>query len=182
MKKIFQTNNSDLRGKSSYYQHYSLGILLILLLVISSLGTACQQQAFIAKLPAYLPPLYYQSIEVTPEAIVKYYFDPYGHGWEAEMIYDDQPFVFKNIEFIKGMMESKGPDYIWVDRIRCYAIDPGDVAQLKIGQMVDVVGMMRGISKDPDMPISLVMTECYFLPAGSLAIPVGGGGGFVAGY
>jgi len=159
-------------------------LLAVLLIGVGCLVpvTGCAQQAFLENLPPMLPANYYKCIESTTLQVQGSYFDPYGHRWVAEMTYNDQPFVFKDIEVFPSMIESRGPDYLWVDRIRCKAVNPDDVAKLKVGQIIDVVGIMRGISKDPDLQLNLEMTECYFLPAGAVALPLPGGAAFVPGY
>lgn len=174
------------RALHSNKRHLKIsGYALILFLI--GLGwilamAACAGPTYLAQLPPILPANYYQCFDSTPQAVEGAYFDPYGHRWVAEMTYNDQPFVFKNVEIMPGMMESKGPDYIWVDRTQCQAANPADVAKLKVGQVIDVVGIMRGVSKDPDKQMDLLMTECYFLPAGSVALPLPGGAAFTPGY
>jgi hypothetical protein len=160
---------------------YALALFGISLVWVLSIA-ACAKPAYLAQLPPILPPNYYQCVDSTAQAVEGAYFDPYGHRWMAEVQYNDQPFVFKNIEIVEGMMQSKGPDYIWVDRTQCMAANPADIAKIKVGQVIDVVGIMRGVSKDPDKQMDLLMTDCYFLPAGSVTLPLPGGAVFSSGY
>ncbi len=163
--------------------HKALAVLLLGSLCLLVPLTSCAGPAFSDQsAPVLLPAAYYQCYDVTPKAILAAYFDPYGHRWQAEEIYNNQPFIFKNVEVDAQMLKYKGENFIWVDQIKCVAVSPGEVSKLKKGQMIDVVGLNRGIPNNSDMANSMLMEECYFLPAGSLALPLSGGGGFVAGY
>jgi hypothetical protein len=155
---------------------FLMGLCFILVL------GACNRGAYITQLPQALPISYYNCIEGVARQVQEAYYDPYGHGWQAQVLYDDQIFVFKNVEIVQGMIDSRGDNYIWIDRIKCVANNPLDIKKLKVGEFVDVVGTMRGIPEDPDVVYSLLMDGCYFLPAGSLALPLPGGDVFVPGY
>ena len=129
-----------------------------------------------------LPAIYYNCIETTPLGIREAYFDPYGSRLMAEEKYNGKVFVFKNIEVLESTLDVSGSDYLWIDSIKCRAANPGDINKLKPGQVVDIVGMMQGIADSSGQPGALLMTECFFLPAGSLALPVSGGPAFNPGY
>ena len=160
---------------------YAVVLFFISLVWVLTMA-ACAAQTNTAQFLPLLPPEYYQCYETTSQDIITAYFGAYSSRPLAEALYNNQPFVFKNIEIMPGMMESQGPDYIWVDRTQCMAVNPTDVAKLKVGQVVDVVGIMRGVSIDPDKRMDLLMTDCYFLPAGSFALPVPGGPVMATGY
>ena len=142
---------------------------------------ACTDSFFLEQAPPLLPASHYLCVEATPAEMYDAY---YGSNWNirqwvAEMQYNDKPFVFKNIEILPAMIESRGPDYLWINRIQCKSANPRNISKLKAGHKVDVVGVMRGVSKDPDLQYTLLMTECYFLPTGSLALPLDGSSDFV---
>ena len=144
---------------------------------------ACSATAFSVQAPPMIPMAYYQCMEATPKDLADSYFSPYGNRWLAEFLYTDQKFVFKNIKVDKQMLQTKGSNYIWVDNtIKCVAISADAVSKLKVGQSIDIVGVMRGIPKEAETQYSLLMTDCYLLPAGSLALPLSGGATFSVGY
>ena len=132
-----------------------------------------------------LPVAYYDCIQITPYDLIWSYFDPYGHRWRANEMFTDKVVVFKDVEVNQRMLDTRGENYIWCDQVRCYTAVPEEIdriKKLKLGQKIDVVGMMRGVDDDSEYLNTIKMTECYFSNAGVWAIPQGGGGTFTPGY
>ena len=130
-----------------------------------------------------IPAEYYQCIEATPGDLEKAYFSNYGDRTLATINYNDKMFIFKGI-FVTDLMQQqfKEKGYFWVASSKCVPGDAGLVARIKSGDCIDIVGINRGIPQDPDYRWSLLMEECYFLPAGALALPASGGATFSPGY
>lgn len=99
------------------------------------------------------------------------------------MNYNNQSFVFKDLYWTEQMREQfQKLGYVWIACIKCVPSDPEAVMQLKPDAKIDIVGLNTGLPKDPDLNWSLLMISCYFLPAGSLALPAEGGATFAPGY
>ncbi len=153
-----------------------LVLFSLLALLGACLPAACRGPAYANQdIPPMLPPGYYQCLEAKPKELEAVYFSPYGLRWLADAMYLDLVFVFKGIAVDKQMLDFRGPDFIWVGQIKCRAKNQADVGRLRQGQVIDVVGINRGVPNMADMQFSLLMEDCYFLPAGSLSLPVEGG-------
>ena len=90
---------------------------------------------------------------IPPGAVVERKIQPYipGEGlaeWETERF-----LLIKNIQFIPR--------------------DPSDLEKLKFGEVVDIIGIMGGMSKEWE--IIIVVKDCQFLPAGLVPLPLPGG-------
>ncbi|RJO61983.1 MAG: hypothetical protein C4542_05080 [Dehalococcoidia bacterium] len=145
-------------------------VSIITVLVFSQVACSGQTQSNFIK---YVPPSYYNCTDTTPENLLQAYFGRYNAVPGAEIIFNGQVFVFKNIVITDCSLKYATADYIWVQSIiKCYFLQSGSVRQLRAGQKVDVVGVDAGISKE--YTGALVFTGCVFLPAGSVQIPVEG--------
>lgn len=156
-------------------------VLYVIICLVLSI-TSCITPAYINEVPPMLPASYYQCIYSSTQELEASYFGLYANQQTAEQKYKDSVLVFKYVEILRGMTTNKGSGYLWVSKVKCVAANPADITKLQIGQLVDIVGVMRGISKDPGPEFSLVMTECYFLPAGLLAVPLPKGSAFGPAY
>ncbi len=161
-----------------------IALCSVMLLFLGSFGlsslAACNGPAYVVQIAPMLPKGYYQCIETTPDDLMAAYFAPYSRPWLAEMQYNNQPFVLKNIEVSQGMIENRVTGQLWIGKLICYPITPDELKHLRLGQRIDVVGLNRGVSKE--WRSSVYMTGCYFLPAGTLALPAGEAPIFTAGY
>ncbi len=158
--------------------------LIILTLTFCSvvmLAAACGAPSYLSNLPDMIPASYYSCLDVSPKVILDAYYNQYGGRYLAEAQYNGQPFIFKNIEVTQSMIEGQGTDYIWVDRVKC-TLATDFSRYIKEGKLVDIVGTMQGIPIDPDTPYSILMTDCYVIPAGSVALPLAGGATFAPAY
>jgi hypothetical protein len=159
----------------------ALLIITSLWLISTICSPSCTSYSFTNQLPQMLPPNYYYCYEITPDQFEALYFAPMAQPWLAQARYGGAVFVFKNIVVNKSMLKVSEPNTLWVNKIICHAVAPDEIHKLKLGQSYDIVGVNRGVS--PDWRNCVYLTECYFLSAGSLALPIGdapafGGGGY----
>jgi hypothetical protein len=121
----------------------------------------------------YIPPSYYACTETTPENLCLAYFSHYFNIANAEMLFNNQVFVFKNIVITDSAIKYAADDYIRIDTcLQCYFLHSGSLKQLKSGDKVDVVGVDAGASRD--YAGCLVFKGCVFLPASSVQLPAAG--------
>ena len=163
-------------GQERLIQVLAFTVLAFLILI-----TGCSKPA--SWLIPYIPPQYYQCMEATPGDLEKAYFSNYGDKTLATINYNDKMFIFKRI-FVTDLMQQQFNEkgYFWVASSKCVPTAAGLVARIKSGDCIDIVGINRGIPKDPDYQWSLLMEDCYYLPAGELALPASGGATFSPGY
>jgi len=128
--------------------------------------------------PPYIPPNYYNCIEVKPIDLLKAYSVNYGDVTFAEQQYTNQVFVIKTI-YIDRMMLTDADTFTY-ETIMFTALVPGSVAQLRDGETIDIVGINRGMMME--YPGWLKFTDCLFLPAGSVQLPTPGGPAFAPLY
>ena len=153
-------------------------ISVILLAVIGLCG--CKSFNTAPKVP-YIPPDYYNCTETTTTDLLNAYYSHYSAVSDAENVLNGHVFVFKNIVVQASALKYATDTYIWVNLIQCYFLTPGSAAELKEGDVVDVVGIDAGVCKE--YLGTLVFTGCIFLPAGSVQLPSPGGGGVnIPGY
>ncbi len=180
-------------------KNMSLGASVVSLgLVLAVAGTACG-----AKVPAYvtpilgdtatltattespaiipyLPPAYYQCIQVLPMDIQAAYYSQYGNHAEAETLYTGKMFVFKDLLVDLYMIHGVNSGCLWADLTKCPIINLDLAKQLKPGQRVDIVGICTG--RDLLQSPGLVFRDCYVLITGSLQLPAPGGQVFTPTY
>ncbi len=155
--------------------------LIVLLCLLLILIGACTKPLFVADLPLYLPTQYYNCMEATPAELVGSYFSGYTNASYAEAQYNNQYFVFKNLPVKDWMIADLDKGYIWLGSgVKCELVNPADMKKFKLDQKIDVVGLNTGVIsyKSP----GLLFTNCYVMPAGSIQLPIGTGGGFSPGY
>ena len=126
----------------------------------------------------YIIPAYYQCIEVLPMDLENAYYSAYGNHAEAETMYNEKIFVFKNLLVDLYMIRELDKGWVWADLIKCPVINPGDARKLKPGDRVDILGVCLG--RDLKYSPGLYFRDCYVLPAGCVQLPAPGGGGSFA--
>jgi hypothetical protein len=152
------------------------GVIVIFFSACSShpaSGTTVPTTAPQPVIQQYIPSDYYSCSVATPENLCQAYFSRYYNIADAEQEYNNQVFVFKNMVITSEELNYATADYIWVDGIiQCYFMKSGDANRLKAGDVVDIVGVDSGDSRDYSG--TLIFTGCLFLPAGSIQLPAGG--------
>ena len=142
---------------------------LVLSLMLALPFTGCSVNAFAFQVPPWLPASYYQCIEAKPEDLYARYLSQSSRLINADILYSDRTYVFKNIKFVEGMRPRNYPNCIWLNQVICYAASPLEMARLHPGNYYDIVGVSKGIS--PEWRYSIYLADCYFLPVGMVGLP-----------
>jgi hypothetical protein len=132
--------------------------------------SGCSQKTLNNIVP-YLPPVYYGSTLIMPFDLANAYWSPYITRREAESNYNGQIYVFKDFKVTKQTLSTENKGYIWVDLVKAYPLSPANIKQLSVGEKIDVVGVLAGPCKD--FPNTLTFSDCVFLPAGCVKLPLG---------
>lgn len=141
---------------------------VLMLGVITASGCSAKNMTNVVP---YVPPAYFTGQLVMPYDLSAIYFSPYTPSTEIAKL-NGNIYVFKSIEVTKITMESVAKGYAWLDLVKAYPLDPSNLKQLKLGETVDIAGVLSGPCKD--FPKSLTFTGVVILPAGSATLPVGG--------
>lgn len=129
----------------------------------------------------YLPPAYYNCIEVLPVNLEAAYYSEYGAVAGAETMYNGKYFVFKDQLVDAYMLRELDNGWLWADLTKCPIIDADYAENLKAGDRVDIVGICMG--RDLKESPGLYFSDCYVLLTGSVQLPAPGGETtFAAGY
>ena len=120
----------------------------------------------------YIPPPERYYIEATPQQLHDEFFSPYRDPFSAEVKYVGKSFIFKNIFIDKEILSRRHEAYVWIDLIQFVPHNPSDLQELKEGDMVDIIGVCAGMSKEY---AAVVVANCRFLPAGLAPLPLPGG-------
>jgi len=151
---------------------------LLTMLLATTILNGCNKATLI---PApYILPNYYNAIEVPPTDLCWTYYGNYADRWQADKDYTGKTFIFKNIPIVAEMLINKDKGFMWVSQVRCKELQTGSIAKLKAGDVVDVIGVNRGVPNNEYWVLDF--TECVFIPAGSLGVPIAGGATFKPGY
>jgi hypothetical protein len=142
--------------------------LVALVLVTAVFAGGCVKEEATA-VPPFIPPNYYQALQVEPQALLNTYFTGYGDFTAIEALYNNVIFVFKDVLVDERMFTGLDDGYIWVDMIKCYLTNPEDMSRFKPGDRIDVVGRCGGPTQYVLMEMKF--NECLVLPAGSVALP-----------
>jgi len=154
--------------------------LLLILLLATYPALSCAKQTMLAY-PPYLPPEYYNCIEVKPNDLVIKYFSTYGNMANSEHEYNGRYFVFKNQLVQDWMLKELDQGWIWAEgNVKCELVNVNDMKAYKIDDRIDIVGLNNGVM--PDSTARLLFTQCFVLPAGVVDLPASGGQAFAAGY
>jgi hypothetical protein len=119
----------------------------------------------------YIPPAYFSGQLVLPFDLAAIYYSPYTPKTEVAKL-AGTVYIFKNLKVTEITMASTDKDYVWMDIVKAYALNPANIKQLKLGETVDVAGVLSGPCKD--FPNSLTFTGCVFIPSGIVSLPVAG--------
>jgi hypothetical protein len=132
----------------------------------------------------YIPPAYLECTEITTYELAFSYWSPYSMRiFEAEgrtipgEAYRGKVFVIKNYPITSYVLKEVKKGYIWVDMIKCFALNSRDLSRLKAGTFVDVVGINKGPEAKDYLEFSegvLVFVDCAILPAGIVKLPTEG--------
>lgn len=145
------------------------------LLILAAAGPiyGCRERELNA--PPFIPPSYYECMVATPQDLWKAYSSKYSNRAGVEIPYKDKPFIFKCVTITKDMLKHKDEGYIWVEAIKCIAMRDDFINHLTVGETIDIVGINRGLPQG--LNGGLLMTECLFLPSGSVELPLPGNSG-----
>jgi hypothetical protein len=72
------------------------------------------------------------------------------------------------------VLRDKANGFIWIDMIKCYPLNPDSIKNVKLGTMIDVVGINMGPELEDYGDYAdgnLIFNDCVFLAAGSVKIP-----------
>jgi hypothetical protein len=155
--------------------HYHKSILIILAVVsitVILLGAGCAGPS--AQVVPYVPPQYWNSMEVTPGDIKLAYEGRYGDFYEPNAIFKGQSIVFKNIELTNEMLEYVDKGYMYVEGVKLEFDNPEEWSQLRSGSKVDVAGFCKGLEMGAEI-ILLTLTESIYVPAGVVDLSGGDG-------
>jgi hypothetical protein len=154
-------------------------LLTVLLLATTSFASCTQQK--LAAFPPYLPPEYYNCIEVRPSELVIAYFSTYGNMAHSESEYNNRYFVFKNQIVEDWMIKELDQGWIWVEgNVKCELANVADMNAFNLGDRIDIVGLNAGVISYSSA--GLLFTKCIVLTAGAVELPAAGGPAFVGGY
>ena len=173
-------------------------LMVALLLSVSGLWvlTASCKTNYIVP---YMPPNYYNCLEVNVDDLLKNYFSRYGNIYLAEQTYNGKAFVFKGVRVYDNMLLDK--DTFALSTAKFVASESGAVGKLKAGMGVDIVGICKGpLPEAEGIPLAswfdsegspltvafvpgwLLFTDCIFLRAGAVQLPAPGGSVFAPLY
>jgi hypothetical protein len=141
-------------------------------LISGVLGASGCSQRNMTNVVPYVPPAYYNGQLVMPFELANIYFSPYSPKTEIAKM-NGNVYIFKNLKVTDITMDSIDKDYVWVDVVKAYALNPADLKQLRLGEIIDVAGILTGPCKE--FPNSLTFSSCVFLPANTVTMPVGDG-------
>ncbi len=162
-----------------------LAFVFSVLLLGMTLSGGCTRAAAIAKMPD-IPPNYYACIPVNQDDLEKNYFSHYGNLDASEQAFNGAIFVFKDVKVNQFMIVDKST--LNVSTIQCEALVPGAVADLKLDQYYDVVGVCAGpLPNSSEYGTAgvygwLLFTGCIFVPSGTVDLPAPGSSGVILPY
>ena len=119
--------------------------------------------------PQNLPPEYFASTEVDPQALVDAYYVGNVDITSIRAKYDGVVFVFKDIVVDDRTFLQLDEGFIWVDEVRCYLVNPDTVKRFEPGDKIDVVG--RNAGQTSLFIPGLTFRGCYALAAGEIGLP-----------
>ena len=120
----------------------------------------------------YIPPTYYSSTLIMPFDLAHAYWSPYISREYASKDYEGKVYVFNKFKVTPDTLRTVKKGYVWVDLIKVYPLDPANLKQLKLGEDIDVVGVLAGPCYD--YANTLIFRDCVLLPDGYTKLPVGG--------
>jgi hypothetical protein len=155
--------------------------ILASLAVITTAAPLAGCTATRVETPMVIPVNYYACLEVYPDDLLKTYFHPaLGGAAQADLSFKDIPVLFRNILIDERMLTDRERDIFYISSVHCTPLSQGAVAELRAGDVIDIVGINRGAWTEATGWLSF--TDCLFLPAGAVALPAPGGPSFNPGY
>lgn len=160
-------------------------ILAAVWLPISSIVVASCKSATEDNVIPYIPPAYYQCMEITTYEMAYSYWSPIISRQQAAdkgspipgEAYRGKVFVIKNSLVTAYMLKEVNKGYIWLDMIKCIGLNSKDLLRLKVGDRVDIVGINKGPEAENYTEFSegvLIFADCVVLPAGAVKLPAEG--------
>lgn len=160
----------------------SLGLLGLLLVASMGLVACKSEEGFTAlsEVPPYIPPEYYSCVEISAYEMAFTYWSPYSQRLREEgspipgEAYRGSTFILKNYLVTDYVLRDKANGFIWIDMIKCYPLNPDSIKNVKLGTMIDVVGINMGPELEDYGDYAdgnLIFNDCVFLAAGSVKIP-----------
>lgn len=148
-------------------------ICISALLLLGPYGAGCAKEGIITLVP-YIPPSYLSCTEVLPNDLLDAYNNPHLDFGQAEALYNDRVFIFKRIQVTENMLKWRAAGYVWAgNTIQCFPLTQNELDHLKVGDVVDIVGVSMGLHKQF---MGLVFQGCVFLPSGLVQLPIEGTG------
>ena len=148
-------------------------ISISVLLLLGLYGAACAKEGIITLVP-YIPPSHLSCTEVLPTDLLDAYLNPHLDFGQAEALYNGRVFVFKRIQVTENMLKWRAAGYVWAgNTIQCFPLNQDQLDRLKVGDVVDIVGVSMGLHKQF---MGLVFQGCVFLPSGLVQLPIEGTG------
>ena len=90
----------------------------------------------------------------------------------ADEILTDEPIIIKKIEVSEEMLKTRTNSLIKAaDNIIIEAPKDSDLDKLKVGQLVDILGICKGISNEWS---AVVLKDCFIEISGRLQLPLEG--------
>ncbi len=164
--------------KTGFRSLAAVVLTVLIIMPFASLASGCARGDFAPM--TYISPMYYSCVEVKPADLSWEYYGNYADRWLADQNFTGKTFIFKNISVTSFMLDNKDDGFMWVEQLRCTEANQGDIADLKPGDVIDIIGVNRGVP--PNEYWALLITDCIFVPAGSLSLPLPGGDVFVPTY
>lgn len=139
--------------------------------MLSVLGVAACAPVSSSSVIPYVPPAYYNSTLIMPFDLANAYWSPYITRQDANRDYVGKVYVFKDFTVNGDTLATVNRGYVWADLVKAYPLNLANIKQLKVGEEIDVVGVLSGPGKD--YPNTLTFSDCVFLPSGYIDLPVG---------
>jgi hypothetical protein len=154
---------------------------LLVVLIVLALPGCSKPQVYAKQVPPYLPAPYYNCIETSPTDLAEAYFNNCAEIELAKNRYNDQYFVFKNLELKQWMVADINSGWLWVSGgIKCLLVNTPAVKAFKLGERIDLVGYNSGV--DEEAHSQLVFKDCYVMQTGLVQLPSTEGQVVIAGY
>ncbi len=154
------------------YHKNILTALATVSITIILLTAGCSSQP--AQVIPYVPPQYFNSLEVTPLDLTATYEERYGDFAIPNALFKDKSIVFKNIELTDEMLKYADKGYMWIEGVKLEFDNPEEWSQLSSGSKVDIAGICKGLSWFDEITW-VTLTESIFLPVGVVDLTGGDG-------
>ncbi len=155
------------------YHKNILTVLATVSITVILLNAGCSNSP--AQVIPYVPPQYFNSLEVTPLDLAATYEGRYGDFSIPNGLFKDKSIVFKNIELTDEMLEYTDKGYMWIEGVQLEFDNPEEWSQLRSGSKVDIAGFCKGLGPFDEIEW-VTLAESIFLPAGVVDLTGGGGG------